>query len=110
MAIETAPLFAQLEFGPLLEYDVFTPSEWWRTRVHGSPDRFDCFLHYYRNLYSVRLVTRERRYGLCRHYCGLDKPPSMDTVDQCLTNLECRCRSHPHRFPIHTCEIEPLLF
>jgi len=33
-------------------------------------------------------VTRELQDGLVWYYCGLDKPPSRDTIDRFLTDLE----------------------
>ena len=60
-----------------------------RTRVHEPPDLFRAFLHcYYEDVYGTRPVTRELQHGLVWYYCGLDKPPSRDTVDRFLTDLE----------------------
>ena len=88
-AIETVPLFEHLEFEFLLEYDVFAPSKRGRTRVHQPPDLFRGFLHcYYKDIYGTRPVTRELQHGLVWYYCGLSKPPSRDTVDRFLTDLE----------------------
>ncbi|WP_458190929.1 transposase [Haladaptatus sp. NG-WS-4] len=88
-ATETVPLFEHLEFEFLLEYDVFAPARRGRTRVHQPPDLFRGFLHcYYKNIYGTRPVTRELSHGLVWYYCGLDKPPSRDTVDRFLTDLE----------------------
>jgi transposase len=88
-ATETVPLFEHLEFEFLLEYDVFAPSKRGQTRVHQSPDLFRGFLHcYYENVYGTRPVTRELQYSLVWYYCGLDKPPSRDTIDRFLTDLE----------------------
>jgi len=88
-ATETVPLFEHLDFDFLLEYDVFAPASRGRTRVHEPPDLFCGFLHcYYENVYGTRSVTRELQYGLVLYYCGLDKPPSRDTVDRFLTDLE----------------------
>jgi hypothetical protein len=57
--------------------------------VHQPPDLFRGFLHcYYEDVYGTRPVTRELRQGLVWYYCGLDKPPSRDTVDRFLTDLE----------------------
>ena len=33
-------------------------------------------------------MTRELQDGLVWYYCGLDKPPSRDTIDRFLTDLE----------------------
>ena len=33
-------------------------------------------------------MTRELQDGLLWYYCGLDKPPSRDTIDRFLTDLE----------------------
>ncbi len=88
-AIETVPLFEHLEFEFLLENDVFAPLKRGRTRVHKPPDLFRGFLHcYYGNVYGTRPVTRELQNGLVWYYCGLGKPPSRDTVDRFLTDLE----------------------
>ncbi|WP_340102213.1 transposase, partial [Salinibaculum salinum] len=88
-ATETVPLFEHLDFEFLLEYDVFAPSKRGRTRVHEPPDLFCGFLHcYYENVYGTRPVTRELQHSLVWYYCGLDKPPSRDTVDRFLTDLE----------------------
>ena len=88
-ATETVPLFEHLEFEFLLEYDVFAPSKRGRTRVHEPPDLFRGFLHcYYEDVYGTRPVTRELQHGLVWYYCGLDKPPSRDTIDRFLTDLE----------------------
>ena len=88
-ATETVPLFEHLDFEFLLEYDVFAPARRGRTRVHKPPDLFCGFLHcYYENVYGTRPVTRELQHSLVWYYCGLDKPPSRDTVDRFLTDLE----------------------
>ena len=88
-ATETVPLFEHLEFEFLLKYDVFAPASRGRTRVHQPPDLFRGFLHcYYEDVYGTRPVTRELHNGLVWYYCGLDKPPSRDTVDRFLTDLE----------------------
>ena len=88
-ATKTVPLFEHLSFEFLLEYDVFAPSKRGRTRVHEPPDLFRAFLHcYYEDVYGTRPVTRELQHGLVWYYCGLDKPPSRDTVDRFLTDLE----------------------
>ena len=87
-ATETVSLFEHLEFEFLLEYDVFAPSKRGRTRVHQPPDLFRGFLHcYYKSIYGTRPVTRELQDGLVWYYCGLDKPPSRDTIDRFLTDL-----------------------
>ncbi|EMA13320.1 ISH11-type transposase ISHwa14 [Haloarcula amylolytica JCM 13557] len=88
-ATETVPLFEHLDFEFLLEYDVFAPAGRGRTRVHKPPDLFCGFLHcYYENVYGTRPVTRELQHSLVWYYCGLDKPPSRDTIDRFLTGLE----------------------
>ena len=88
-ATETVPLFEHLEFEFLLNYDVFAPASRGRTRVHEPPDLFRGFLHcYYEDVYGTRPVTRELQHGLVWYYCGLDKPPSRDTIDRFLTDLE----------------------
>jgi transposase len=88
-ATETVPLFEHLEFEFLLEYDVFAPALRGRTRVHQPPDLFRGFLHcYYKDIYGTRPITRELQHSLVWHYCGLDKPPSRDTIDRFLTDLE----------------------
>jgi hypothetical protein len=88
-ATETVPLFEHLEFEFLLEYDVFAPASRGRTRVHHPPDLFRGFLHcYYENVCGTRPVTREFQHSLVWYYCGLDKPPSRDTIDRFLTDLE----------------------
>jgi len=88
-ATETVPLFEHLEFEFLLEYDVFAPSKRGRTRVHQPPDLFRGFLHcYYKDIYGTRPVTRELQNRLVWYYCGLDKPPSRDTIVRFLTDLE----------------------
>jgi len=88
-ATETVPLFEHLDFEFLLEYDVFAPARRGRTRVHKPPDLFCGFLHcYYENVYGTRPVTRELQHSLVWYYCGLDKPPSRDTIDRFLTDLE----------------------
>jgi hypothetical protein len=57
--------------------------------VHQPPDLFRGFLHcYYENVYGTRPVTRELQHSLVWYYCGLDKPPSRDTIDRFLTDLE----------------------
>ena len=94
-ATETVPLFEHLEFEFLLEYDVFAPASRGRTRVHQPPDLFRGFLHcYYKDIYGTRPVARELQHGLVWYYCGLDKPPSRDTIDQFLTDLEHESTSH----------------
>mgnify|MGYP000082527056 FL=1 len=88
-ATETVPLFEHLEFEFLLEYDVFSPALRGRTRVYQPPDLFRGFLHcYYENVYGTRPVTRELQHSLIWYYYGLNKPPSRDTVDRFLTDLE----------------------
>jgi len=88
-ATETVPLFEHLSFEFLRDYDVFAPSKRGRTRVHRPPDLFCGFLHcYYEDVYGTRPVTRELQDGLVWYYCGLDKPPSRDTIDRFLTDLE----------------------
>jgi len=88
-ATETVPLFEHLDFEFLLEYDVFAPAGRGRTRVHKPPDLFCGFLHcYYKNVYGTRPVTRELQHSLVWYYCGLNKPPSRDTIDRFLTDLE----------------------
>ena len=88
-ATETVPLFQHLEFEFLLAYDVFAPPKRGRTRVDEPPDLFRGFLDcYYENVYGTRPVTRELQHGLVWDYCGLDKPPSRDTIDRFLTGLE----------------------
>jgi len=65
------------------------PSKRGRTRVHQPPDLFCGFLHcYYEDVYGTRPVTRELQNGLVWYYCGLNKPPSRDTIDRFLTDLE----------------------
>ncbi len=57
--------------------------------MHQPPDLFCGFLHcYYKDIYGTRPVARELQHGLVWYYCGLDKPPSRDTVDRFLTDLE----------------------
>ena len=88
-ATETVPLFQHLEFEFLLKYDVFAPSKRGRTRVHQPPDLFRGFLHcYYKDIYGTRPGARDLQHGLVWYYCGLDKPPSRDTIDRFLTDLE----------------------
>ena len=88
-ATETAPLFEYLELEFLLEYDVFAPAPRGRTRVHKPPELFRGFLHcYYKGIYGTRPVTRELRNTLTWLSCGFEKPPSRDTVDRFLTDLE----------------------
>ena len=88
-AIETVPLFEHLSFDFLWDYDVFAPALRGRTRVHKPPDLFCWFLHcYYKDVYGTRPVSRELQNGLVWYYCGLDKPPSRDTIDRFLTDLE----------------------
>ena len=88
-AIETVPLFEYLSFDFLRDYDVFAPASRGRTRIHQPPDLFCGFLHcYYEDVYGTRPVTRELQNGLVWYYCGLDKPPSRDTIDRFLTDLE----------------------
>jgi len=41
-----------------------------------------------RDVYGTRPVTRELQNGLVWYYCGLNKPPSRDTIDRFLTDLE----------------------
>ncbi|SEL76041.1 transposase [Haloferax larsenii] len=88
-ATETVPLFEHLEFEFLLEYDVFAPARRGRTRVHKPPELFRGFLHcYYEDVYGTRPVTRELQKPLVWLSCGFDRPPSRDTVDRFLTDLE----------------------
>ena len=88
-ATETVPLFEHLSFEFLQDYDVFAPASRGRTRVHQPPDLFCAFLHcYYEDIYGTRPVRRELQGGLVWYYCGLDKPPSRDTIDRFLTDLE----------------------
>ncbi|WEL28118.1 Transposase, IS5 family (plasmid) [Haloferax volcanii] len=57
--------------------------------MHQPPDLFRGFLHcYYEDVYGTRPVTQELQHSLIWYYCGLDKPPSRDTVDRFLTDLE----------------------
>jgi len=68
---------------------VFAPGERGRTQVHQPPDLFSGFLHcYYENVYGTRPVTRELQQSLVWYYCGLTNPPSRDTVDRFLTDIE----------------------
>ncbi|MDB2239129.1 transposase [Halorubrum ezzemoulense] len=88
-ATETVPMFEHLNFEFLLEYEVFAPARRGRTRVHKPPDLFCGFLHcYYEDVYGTRPITRELQHSLVWYYCGLDKPPSRDTIDRFLTDLE----------------------
>jgi hypothetical protein len=88
-ATEIVPPFEYLEFALLLEYNVFAPVRRERTRVYQPPDLFCGFLHcYYENVYGTRSVMRELQHSLVWYYCGLDKPPSRDTVYRFLTDLE----------------------
>jgi len=73
----------------MVEYDVFAPAPRGRTRTHDPPELFCGFLHcYYKDIYGTRPVTRELQNTLVWYYCGFDKPPSRDTVDRFLTDLE----------------------
>lgn len=59
------------------------------TRVHEPPAFFRGFLHcYYENVYGTRPITRELQKPLVWVSCGFDQPPSRDTVDRFLTDLE----------------------
>jgi hypothetical protein len=40
------------------------------------------------DIYGTRPVARELQHGLVWYYCGLTKPPSRDTIDRFLTDLE----------------------
>lgn len=57
--------------------------------MHQPPDLFRGFLHcYYEEVYGTRQVTRELHNGPVWDNCGLHKPPSRDSVDRFLTELE----------------------
>ena len=43
---------------------------------------------YYKGIYGTRSVTRELQKTLIWLSCGFEKPPSRDTVDRFLTDLE----------------------
>ena len=43
---------------------------------------------YYEDVYGTRPVARELHNGLVWYYCGLDKPPSRNTINRFLTDLE----------------------
>ncbi len=87
-ATETAPLFEYLEFEFLLG-TTCSPRFEGRTRVHNPPELFKGFLHcYYKGIYGTRPVTRELHNTLTWLSCGFEKPPSRDTVDRFLTDLE----------------------
>jgi hypothetical protein len=89
VAIETVPLFESLAFKFLTEYDVFAPASWGRTRVHKPLALMRGFLHcYYKDIYGTRPVTRELNNPLVWLCCGFDRPPSRDTVNRFLTDLE----------------------
>lgn len=89
VATETVPLFEYLEFEFLTEFAVFAPSSRGRTRVHKPPELMRGFLHcYYKDIYGTRPVTRELNNPLVWLCCGFDRPPSRDTVDRFLTDLE----------------------
>jgi transposase len=86
---ETVPLFEYLSFDFLHEYDVFAPASWGRTRIHEPPELMRGFIHcYYKNIYGTRPITRELNNSLVWLCCEFDRPPSRDTVDRFLTDLE----------------------
>jgi len=88
-ATETLALFESLEFEFLYEFDVFAPSKRGRTRQHHPPELFRAFLHcYYHDIYGIRPVARKLQNTLVWLSCGFDSPPSRDTVDRFLTDLE----------------------
>ena len=89
VATETLALFEHLSFEFLDEYEVFVPSEAGRTRDHEPSELMRGFLHcYYKNIYGIRPVTRELQNTFVWLGCGFDRPPSRDTVDRFLTDLE----------------------
>ena len=89
VATETLALFEHLSFEFLDEYEVFVPSEAGRTRDHEPSELMRGFLHcYYKDIYGIRPVTRELQNTFVWLGCGFDQPPSRDTVDRFLTDLE----------------------
>ena len=89
MESETLALFEHPSFEFLEEFDVFAPAETGRTRDHEPPELMRSFLHcYYKNMYDIRLVERERWNTVVWLSCGFDRPPSRDAVDRFLTDLE----------------------
>src|SRR5699024_2974995 len=89
VATETLALFEHLSFEFLDEYEVFVPSEAGRTRDHKPSELMRGFLHcYYKDIYGIRPVTRELQNTFIWLGCGFDRPPSRDTVDRFLTDLE----------------------
>ena len=89
VATETLALFEYLEFEFLYEFDVVAPASRGQTRKHHPPELFRAFLHcYYKDIYGTRPVARELQHSLVWYDCGLDRPPSRDTIDRFLTDLE----------------------
>ena len=89
VATETLSLFEHLSFEFLKKFDVFALPPTGRTRDHESPELMRGFLHsYYKDIYGIRPVTRELQNTFVWLGCGFDRPPSRDTVDRFLTDLE----------------------
>ena len=86
---ETLALFEYLSFEFLKGFDVFAPAETRRIRDHEPPELMRGFLHcYYKDVYGIRPVERELRNTVVWLSCGFDRPPSRDTVNRFLTDLE----------------------
>ncbi|EMA07292.1 ISH11 transposase [Haloarcula marismortui ATCC 33800] len=86
---ETLALFEHPSSEFLEEVDVFAPAETGRTRDHETPEMMRGFLHcYYHDIYGIRPVERELRNTVVWLSCGFDRPPSRDTADRFLTDLE----------------------
>ena len=86
---ETLALFEHLSFEFLEEFDVFAPAETRRTRDHEPPELMRGFLHfYYKNIYGIRPFERELRNRVVWLSCVFGRPPSRDSVDRFLNDLE----------------------
>jgi len=90
-ATETLALFEHLDFSFLDDFDVFAPARRGRTRLHHPQQLFRGFLHcYYKDIYGPRPIERELQNTFVWLSCGFEQPPSRDTIDRFLTDLEHR--------------------
>jgi len=88
-ATETVPLFKHLEFEFLLTTTCSPPLAGGEHECISHRISFATFCTATtENVYGTRSVTREFQHSIIWYYCGLDKPPSRDTTDRFLTDLE----------------------
>ena len=84
---ETHALFEHLFFEFLREFNVFAPVETAQTRDNKPPALMRGFLHYYKDIYSIRPVARELRNTMVWLSSGFDRSPSRYEVGRFLTDL-----------------------